>query len=506
LFEIGPAALTPLNSGTVFATGATAHNDLYSISGSSWSSGPAAPTDTITAGTCTNTLETFVNADAPAAVLPDGNVLIAPGPLDSGCGGSPWLNYSEFYEFDGTNLTKVNASTYADTVPSYSNRLMMLPSGQVMYTNNYDYIELYTPSGSPNASWKPTITTSPGSVARGSSNNSISGTQFNGMTQNNYYGDDYQTATNYPLVRITNNSSGHVFYERTHNHSTMGVATGGTTVSTEFDVSAATECGASTITVVANGIASSTSPAITVSCPTPTATVTPTVTRTPSPTATPTRTATPTVTATKTATPTTTATPSATATKTATPTTTATKTATPTVTVSATVTPTATATRTATPTATLTQTATATHTGGPTHTPTATATRTSTFTATPTPTATATPTPTCTVSVEATTSIMDFAVAPDDGSFVPTRSVTITNLSACAAPMSADIEGIDPGEYGIVGDTCHSSLGPSPATCKYTAAFTADGLGEFDADLIVTATGDQNSPYDVTLTGQGSAP
>ncbi|HVN64339.1 MAG TPA: hypothetical protein VMT58_06860 [Candidatus Binataceae bacterium] len=97
-------------------------------------------------------------------------------------------------------------------------------------------------------------------------------------------------------------------------------------------------------------------------------------------------------------------------------------------------------------------------------------------------------------------------MAPDDGSFVPTRSVTITNLSACAAPMSADIEGIDPGEYGLVGDTCHSSLAPAPATCKYTVAFTADGLGEFDADLIVTVTGDQNSPYDVSLTGQGSAP
>jgi hypothetical protein len=32
------------------------------------------------------------------------------------------------------------------------------------------------------------------------------------------YGDDPQAAANYPLVRITNNRTGHVFYSRTHDH------------------------------------------------------------------------------------------------------------------------------------------------------------------------------------------------------------------------------------------------------------------------------------------------
>jgi len=65
-----------------------------------------------------------------------------------------------------------------------------------------------------------------------------------------------QTATNYPLVRITNNSTHHVFYARTHDHSTMGVATGTATVSTNFDVPGLIETGASTLQVVANGIPS----------------------------------------------------------------------------------------------------------------------------------------------------------------------------------------------------------------------------------------------------------
>ena len=82
------------------------------------------------------------------------------------------------------------------------------------------------------------------------------GTQFNGLSEAVGYGDDYQGATNYPLVRITNTATGHVFYCRTHNHSTMGVATGATPVSTQFDVPPSIETGPSTLVVVANGIAS----------------------------------------------------------------------------------------------------------------------------------------------------------------------------------------------------------------------------------------------------------
>ena len=84
----------------------------------------------------------------------------------------------------------------------------------------------------------------------------ISGTQFNGLSQAAAVGDEFNNATNYPLVRITNTATGDVAYARTHDHSTMGVATGSTPVSTMFDVPAAAETGASSLVVVANGIAS----------------------------------------------------------------------------------------------------------------------------------------------------------------------------------------------------------------------------------------------------------
>lgn len=71
------------------------------------------------------------------------------------------------------------------------------------------------------------------------------------------YGDDYQSASNYPLIRIINNATGHVFYTRTHDFSSIGVATGSAIVSTEFDVPTKIEKGASQLEVVTNGIASS---------------------------------------------------------------------------------------------------------------------------------------------------------------------------------------------------------------------------------------------------------
>ncbi len=95
----------------------------------------------------------------------------------------------------------------------------------------------------------------PSTVTRGSSY-LISGQQFNGLSQAMSVGDEFENATNYPLVRITNQASGHVFYARTHHHSTMAVATGDAIVSTHFDVPAEMETGSSSLEVVANAIPS----------------------------------------------------------------------------------------------------------------------------------------------------------------------------------------------------------------------------------------------------------
>jgi hypothetical protein len=236
--EVGPAILMP--NGSVFAMGATAHNALYQASTATWTAGPDFPT--VDGGQ-------LDIADGPAVLLTNGHVLCAASPGD-------YSPPATFLEFDGTNLTPIAATPNSVNDTSFTIFLVPLPSGQVIAIDRSLDVEIFTPNGTPDPSWAPTITTAPTTVTRGTTN-IIEGTQFNGLSQACSYGDDYQCATNFPLVRITNNATGHAFYARTHDHSTMGVATGQTPVSTLFDVGPSVETGLSTLVVVANGIASS---------------------------------------------------------------------------------------------------------------------------------------------------------------------------------------------------------------------------------------------------------
>ena len=64
------------------------------------------------------------------------------------------------------------------------------------------------------------------------------GTKFSRVSQGAAYGDDYQSATNYALVRLTNSNTGRVTYCRTHNPSSYAVQSAAAQ-STRFDVPAA---------------------------------------------------------------------------------------------------------------------------------------------------------------------------------------------------------------------------------------------------------------------------
>ena len=84
---------------------------------------------------------------------------------------------------------------------------------------------------------------------------SVSGKQLSGLTQGATFGDEFESATNYPLVRVVNNSSHHVFYATTSNFSTTSIAP--MVPSTfEFTIGSNFENGPSKMYVVANGIAS----------------------------------------------------------------------------------------------------------------------------------------------------------------------------------------------------------------------------------------------------------
>ncbi len=58
----------------------------------------------------------------------------------------------------------------------------------------------------------------------------LTGTGLNGISAGAAYGDDAQMDSNYPIIRMTNDSSGDVYYGTTTNWSSTGVMTGNTPV------------------------------------------------------------------------------------------------------------------------------------------------------------------------------------------------------------------------------------------------------------------------------------
>jgi hypothetical protein len=234
-FEVGPGVLRP--DGTVFYTGSNgcgaSHTATYDARSGQWRTGPDFPDD-------------LGVGDGPAALLPNGNVLMVASPGIFNLG-------ARFFEWDGTALTEVPAPPNSPINSSFFGNMLVLPTGQILLTDFSNDIEIYSPdAAAPRLS--PVITQAPSVIARGASF-VVTGRRFNGMSQGAAYGDDVQAATNYPIVRITNLATGHVFYSRTHDHSSMAVASSAI-VSTQFDVPAAQERGFSMLEVVANGVPS----------------------------------------------------------------------------------------------------------------------------------------------------------------------------------------------------------------------------------------------------------
>jgi hypothetical protein len=243
--EIGPSVL--LTTGHLFVIGATGNTAIYNP--------PAIPSQP---GTWSNgpTLKdshgnTLFPIDAPAALLPNGKVLLAASPAPPCSFPGP----TSFFEYDPVaNSATLISSPSNGGGPCFTGRLLLVPSGKVLFSSQSGTVAVYSPDGAPNNAWRPVITSCPTLLQQGHSY-VISGHQFNGLSQACSYGDDATMATNYPLVRLTS-SAGVVTYCRTANHSTMAVATGGATVSTTFTVPPGLASGSYSLVVIANGIPS----------------------------------------------------------------------------------------------------------------------------------------------------------------------------------------------------------------------------------------------------------
>ena len=240
-----------LPDGRAFYIGSTPTTAYYTPSGNnspgSWVQGPAIPNN-------------LGAPDAPGAMMVNGKILceLSPTPIS----GQHFPSPKYFYEFDysaGANgtFTLIHApdGSYSINAPTYTDRMLCLPDGTILYSDGSSQLYVYQPDGSPLAAAKPRI--------YGSSWNSdgtlhVTGTVFNGLGQGATYGDDAQMDSNYPLLRFTELATARVYNGRTFNWSSTSVQTGGRTVSTEAAMPSTVFAGPGTylMQVVANGVAS----------------------------------------------------------------------------------------------------------------------------------------------------------------------------------------------------------------------------------------------------------
>jgi hypothetical protein len=201
--EIGPFVL--LHDGRALILGANKNNGLYTP--------PAALNGlgawTLAAATATgpDATKPYNHGDTPACVEPDGKVLTMVTQDQKGVGSG----VTAFYEYDpvADSWTAVSnpGGTAIDTSAERV-RMLALPRGDMpvgqIFVSGYKSgaTWLYTPSGAPSQSWRPTISSIAAPASPTYGDFVLSGTQLNGLTTGADFGDDGKMATNYPIVSL----------------------------------------------------------------------------------------------------------------------------------------------------------------------------------------------------------------------------------------------------------------------------------------------------------------
>ena len=227
----------------VFFIGSTGKTAFYTPSGDTthgtWTTGPDIP-------------DSLGAPDAAAAMMPNGKILCAFShvPTDS----IEFHKPTYFYEFDylTDSFTKIHAPIGGDTMscPSYYTNMLNLPDGSILFSTQYSSkYYVYTPSGKPLAAGKPTID----AITKIDCYTYMAtGKNFNGISEGSCYGDDWQMATNYPIIRLTDDESS-VSYARTYNWNCTGVMTGNLPDTTTFSIDPALPEGTYSLQVIVNG-------------------------------------------------------------------------------------------------------------------------------------------------------------------------------------------------------------------------------------------------------------
>ena len=147
--EIGPCLLRP--DGTAFQVGGNGHTAVYHpdhdpATPGYWVKGPDFPDSSPGQPLKAN--------DAPGCVLPNGHVLCVAGTAPNNGG---FAVNGQFFEFDGKLLDPAPAPGNAGG-DVFTGRMLLLPTGQVLFSAGSPAMEIYTPVGEPDDEWRPRIT------------------------------------------------------------------------------------------------------------------------------------------------------------------------------------------------------------------------------------------------------------------------------------------------------------------------------------------------------------
>lgn len=247
--EVGPNLLLPDGKVVLFGAAASADKGastvVYDPSSGSFDRGPDIPRKKYMAG------------DAPAALLPNGDVLFAASP-------GFYTRPAKFFIYHRRGRSEkdqiMEVWTDASSKANYY-ALMVLPTGQVLATNGTREIKLFsgaTPADAPG--WAPSITsTSPAGALEREKEYALSGMRLNGVSEAGAYGDESPTSTNYPIIRLTEKFTKRVYYCRTTRVESRSIAPDAVTTA-HFLVPKGVPASGSTysyqLEVVANGVAS----------------------------------------------------------------------------------------------------------------------------------------------------------------------------------------------------------------------------------------------------------
>jgi hypothetical protein len=249
-YETGAGFLLP--DGRAFFLGATGHSAYYTPTGTtspgSWAAGPNLPT---IGGSMYGTV------DAAGSMMVNGKILCAASPVNTSTANA-FLSPTAFFEFDYTTnaFTQVsspdNTSDSLTNIACFESNMLNLPDGSILYVSQYtQQYYVYTPDGMPLAAGKPTI----GNITQLNCDTfKIAGTLFNGISEGSGYGDDWQMATNYPIIRLTDGVK--TYYARTFNWNSTNVQRGNLPDTALFTLPAALPYATYSLVVTANGISS----------------------------------------------------------------------------------------------------------------------------------------------------------------------------------------------------------------------------------------------------------